>query len=493
MTTSPLSASAPSLRSRAVAVAPRRWSVRYARRLLVTDVLVVAAALAACQLAWLGPSPAPVPLRNDGETSWLTYPQLSLLVGVVWLALLAILDSRDEREIGNGATEYRRVLRAGFAAFAVTVVASFFLGLDLSRGWVLAVFPIGSSAVLASRWTWRKWLHARRAAGELAHRVVLIGSTATVLQTARDLARQPAHGYRVVGVALTDGPDSGEVGGLPVVGPVDEVPGALRSLGADTVVATSSDHLPPERIRDLAWQLEPRRHELVLAPSLTDVGGSRIHLRPVAGLPLIHVETPHYSGLGRYAKRAFDISASALALVILAPLLTVVSVLIASDSPGGVFYRQTRIGRNGEPFSILKFRSMSADADARRAELVAGRGKGLFKMADDPRVTRIGQVLRRYSIDELPQLLNVLRGEMSLVGPRPALPEEVSDYDRRELRRLAVTPGLSGLWQVSGRSNLAWEDGIRLDLYYVENWSMTQDLSILWRTAKAVLTSDGAY
>jgi lipopolysaccharide/colanic/teichoic acid biosynthesis glycosyltransferase len=168
-------------------------------------------------------------------------------------------------------------------------------------------------------------------------------------------------------------------------------------------------------------------------------------------------------------------------------------VLVHRDSPGGVLYRQERIGRDGEPFSILKFRSMTADADVRRAELTAGHGKGLFKMPDDPRITRVGRVLRRYSLDELPQLVNVLRGDMSLVGPRPALPSEVSEYDRRELRRLAVTPGLSGLWQVSGRSDLDWADGIRLDLYYVENWSMTQDLQILWRTAKAVIDSSGAY
>ena len=478
--------------STAVRAAAGRWSIRYARRLAVTDALVVAASVFACHLLLLGTSLVPVPVHTSRVLA-LTYPQLSLLLGVAWLAMLAAFESRDEREIGAGSTEYRRVLRAGFATFAVTIVAAFFLGLDLSRGWVLSIFPIGTAAVLASRWMWRQWLLGRRAFGDYSHRVVLVGSTATVQQTARDLAREPGHGYRVVGVALTDGPNEGSVAGLPVVGPIDEVPGALRALGADTVMATSSDHLPPERIRDLAWQLEPRHHQLVLAPSLTDVGGSRIHLRPVAGLPLIHVETPHYAGFGKYAKRAFDVLVSALALAVLAPVFAVIAVLVHRDSPGGVFYRQERIGKNGEPFSILKFRSMSSDADARRAELTAGMDKGLFKLVDDPRITRVGKVLRRYSLDELPQLVNVLRGEMSLVGPRPALPSEVSEYDRRELRRLAVTPGLSGLWQVSGRSNLDWADGIRLDLYYVENWSMTQDLVILWRTARAVLTSDGAY
>ena len=199
------------------------------------------------------------------------------------------------------------------------------------------------------------------------------------------------------------------------------------------------------------------------------------------------------AGTGRIAKRLFDVVLASVALVVLAPLLGVVALLIRRDSAGGVLYRQERVGRHGEPFSLLKFRSMVEDADARRADLTAGMAKGLFKLTDDPRITRVGRVLRRYSLDELPQLVNVVRGEMSLVGPRPALPSEVSEYDRRELRRLAVTPGLSGLWQVSGRSDLDWADGIRLDLYYVENWSMTQDLQILWRTARAVVTSDGAY
>jgi exopolysaccharide biosynthesis polyprenyl glycosylphosphotransferase len=368
----------------------------------------------------------------------------------------------------------------------------FFLGIDLSRAWAGAVVPVGTGLLLAGRWAWRRRLMARRAAGLDSHRVVLVGSTDTVVRTALDLARQPGHGYHVVGVALTDGAAHGTVADLPIVGDVDDVPDALRALGADTVMATSSEHLSADRIRDLAWHLDPSHH-LVVAPSLTDVGGSRIHLRPAAGLPLIHVETPHVKGAGRVMKRVFDVVVSSLALLVLAPVLTVIAILVHRDSAGGVFYRQERIGRDGEPFSILKFRSMSADADARRAELTAGMGKGLFKMADDPRITKVGRVLRRYSLDELPQLVNVLRGEMSLVGPRPALPSEVSEYDRRELRRLAVTPGLSGLWQVSGRSDLDWADGIRLDLYYVENWSMTQDLQILWRTARAVVAPSGAY
>ncbi|MGN6443951.1 sugar transferase [Amnibacterium sp.] len=489
MTASPVTLQSAAAHTRPAAAL--RWSQRLALQLAATDTVIVVGTVLVAHLALFGAWQQPL-AHHAAYSATLPYPVVSVALGVLWLAALAVVDSRDEDEIGAGTTEYRRIIRAGVATLVITIVAGFFLGVDLSRVWAGAVVPGGTALLLASRWGWRKHLIRRRAAGLDSHRVVLVGSTDTVVRTALDLAKQPAHGYRVVGVALTDGPKEGTIADLRIVGDVDDVPAALRTLEADTVMATSSDHLPADRIRDLAWHLEPRQH-LVVAPSLTDVGGSRIHLRPAAGLPLIHVETPHQAGIGRAMKRLFDIVASAAALVILAPVLAVIAVLVHRDSPGGVIYRQERIGRNGEPFSILKFRSMSADADARRAELGADQGKGLFKMADDPRITRVGKVLRRYSLDELPQLVNVLRGDMSLVGPRPALPSEVSEYDRRELRRLAVTPGLSGLWQVSGRSDLDWADGIRLDLYYVENWSMTQDLQILWRTVRAVVNSSGAY
>ncbi|WP_375405545.1 sugar transferase [uncultured Amnibacterium sp.] len=486
MTASPITLRASATR----AATARRWSQRLALQLAATDTAIVAATVLIGHLALFGTAQRVA--TNAEYAAVLPYPAISVGLAVLWLVALAVVDSRDEDEIGTGTTEYRRVIRAGVATLVITIVVGFFLGVDLSRLWAGAVVPVGTALLVVGRSVWRRRLMARRAAGLDSHRVVLLGSTETVVRTALDLARQPGHGYRVVGVALTDGATEGTIAGLRIVGDVDDVPDALRALDADTVIATSSDHLSAERIRDLAWHLDPRHH-LVVVPSITDVGGSRIHLRPVAGLPLIHVETPHQAGIGRTMKRLFDVVASCVGLVLLAPVLAVIALLISRDSEGGVFYRQERIGRDGEPFSILKFRSMSADADLRRADLTTDLGKGLFKMADDPRITRVGKVLRRYSLDELPQLVNVLRGEMSLVGPRPALPSEVSEYDRRELRRLAVTPGLSGLWQVSGRSDLEWADGIRLDLYYVENWSMTQDLQILWRTAKAVTSSSGAY
>ena len=470
------------------------WARRYALRVTIGDAFVLAASLAAAHLLVLGISSTPY--TAGGVLDGLISPvQVDLAVGVLWMLTLHLLDTRATRIIGAGATEYKRVVDASLLSFGLFLFGVFVLDLDVSRLQTFLVFPLGALAVLTNRWAWRQWLVARRNRGDYSSRVILVGSERSVRQTAVDLARNPAHGFQVVGVGVTDGPDGGTLRGteLPIVSGVDDVPSLLDAYAADTVIVTNSDHLPPERVREISWNLDPRRHQLVLAPSITDVAGSRVHLRPVAGLPLLHVETPQYEGPQRVAKRIFDVVVSGLILLALTPLLALVAVLIKRTDGGPVFYSQDRVGRDGESFRILKFRSMFVDADARRAELVQASGRRMFKMADDPRVTPIGKILRRHSIDELPQLINVLRGDMSLVGPRPALPEEVSDYSSNERRRLVVTPGMSGLWQVSGRSNLGWDDGIRLDLYYADNWSMTGDLIILFRTARAVLAPDGAY
>ncbi|MDQ0743122.1 exopolysaccharide biosynthesis polyprenyl glycosylphosphotransferase [Clavibacter sp. B3I6] len=217
----------------------------------------------------------------------------------------------------------------------------------------------------------------------------------------------------------------------------------------------------------------------------------------MAGLPLIHVETPRYEGTKLFAKRAFDIVASSLLLLVASPVLLAISMTIRLSTPGPVLFRQERVGINGRPFQMLKFRTMVTDAEALLLALQdQNRDAGnsvLFKMKDDPRVTPVGRFLRRYSLDELMQLVNVLNGSMSLVGPRPPLAREVETYETKVHRRFLVKPGITGLWQVSGRSNLSWEDSVRLDLYYVENWSIVGDLVILWKTARAVVAREGAY
>jgi exopolysaccharide biosynthesis polyprenyl glycosylphosphotransferase len=283
------------------------------------------------------------------------------------------------------------------------------------------------------------------------------------------------------------------VGGVPVLGAVADVVQIVADRQLDVVVVTGS-YLSGAALRRLSWALERAGAHLVVAPDLIEVASPRLTVHPTAGLSLLEVEV----GSPRrrlVAKMFIDTTLAALALVVFAPVIFLAAAAVRTTSPGPAFYRQTRIGIDGRPFTMLKLRTMYQDADARRAALLESSiGDGvLFKMAQDPRVTRVGRVLRRYSLDELPQLLNILRGDMALVGPRPPLLEEVEAYEDQVQRRLHVRPGLTGLWQVSGRSNLGWTESVQLDLRYVDNWSVTMDMLILWKTARAVITGNGAY
>ncbi len=471
------------------------WSRRYSRRVLITDLLALIWVVFGVQIAWLGFSSN---LTTNTADLRLSYFAISVVVIAVWMIGLAVYDTRGPRVIGVGSTEYRLVADSSVRVFGFIAIAAYLLRVDLARGYVLIAFPLGILVLLLSRWMWRQWLVAERKHGGYSARVLLVGSTASVLHIGRELARSPEAGYRVVGAAVASG-TRGVLPGSTIEshGGIDDVAEALAATGADTVVITSSDDLPPERVRQLSWSLEPGRQHLVVAPSLTDIGGPRIHTRPVQGLPLIHVETPTYSGRKLYTKRAFDLVGSAALLIVLSPVLLVLALLVKTSSPGPVFFRQERIGLNGSTFHMIKFRSMVVDAEARLQELSSlDRAEGntvLFKMKNDPRVTRVGAFMRRYSLDEVPQLFNVLLGNMSLVGPRPPLAREVEQYDQHVHRRFLVKPGMTGLWQVSGRSDLSWEDSVRLDLYYVENWSIVADVLILWKTLKAVSASRGAY
>ncbi|MBF4614143.1 sugar transferase [Curtobacterium sp. VKM Ac-1376] len=471
------------------------WSRTYSRRVLLTDLLAVIWVVFGVQIAWLG-------LQSNLATNTadlrLSYSAISIVVIVVWMGALALYDTRDARVIGVGSTEYRLVADSSVRVFGLLAIAAFLLHVDLARGYVLIAFPLGILVLLLSRWMWRQWLVAQRQRGAYSATVLLVGSPASVLHIGRELGRSPEAGYRVVGAVVSNNLH-GLLPGSTIHshGGFDDVGSALRETGADTVVITSSDDLPPERVRQLSWSLEPGRQHLVVAPSLTDIGGPRIHTRPVQGLPLIHVETPTYSGRKLYTKRAFDLVGATLLVIVLSPLLLALALLVKATSTGPVFFRQERVGLNGSTFEMIKFRSMVVHAEDRLQELSSlDRAVGndvLFKMRNDPRVTRVGAFMRRYSLDEVPQLFNVLAGSMSLVGPRPPLSREVARYDTHVHRRFLVKPGMTGLWQVSGRSDLSWEDSVRLDLYYVENWSITGDLIILWRTVRAVFRPEGAY
>lgn len=484
--------SASTAESAALKTRGRDWRDIYASRLAITDLFVLIWVVFGVQILWFGLETTDVAYRGDSDALQVDYTTISLILIIAWMAMISAYGTRGYRVLGTGPDEYKLIVGASLRLFGLLAIAAFLLQIDVARGYILIALPLGVTVLIFSRWMWRQWLGVQRERGLFSSIVLLVGSVDSAAHLARVLQASTAAGYRVVGACVPGGRSGTRLfaTGVPVLGDFDDLQAALGSTGADTVVITSSDDLPPEKVRQLSWSLEPGRQHLVVAPSLTDIGGPRIHARPVAGLPLIHVETPSYDGLKHFTKRAFDVVGASLLLLTLSPLLVVVALMVRFTSPGPVLYRQERIGLNGEPFNMLKFRSMSVNADEQLSTLLRVQGtsdRPLFKIKDDPRLTDVGGFLRRYSLDELLQLVNVFRGDMSLVGPRPQRDGEVALYDSAAHRRLLLKPGMSGLWQVSGRSSLSWEDSIRLDLYYVENWSIVGDLVILWRTFRAVV------
>lgn len=474
----------------------RSWVRAYSRRLLLTDLIVIALAVVVAQLARFGLAGSA--LSASHSTFNVEYGTVSALLFLVWAGLLWVYGSRDRSVVGSGSTEYKRIVDATLLLLALAGIVALFLQAELARAYLLVAFPTGLGLLLLSRWLWRQWLTRQRSVGKLEERTILVGSRHSTDRLAEELRRNPTSAYDVVGILTPDGRSSSSLAekGLPVLGTPRHVLRALRQTGARTVIVTSSDELSLDAVRDISWALDPTSHNLLVAPSLIDIGGPRVSVHPVAGLPLLNVETPHFTNSRRLIKRSVDVLVSALALVVLSPVFFVLALLVRTDG-GPVFFKQERVGYKGVPFHMYKFRSMVVDAEEKLVDLEhhaeERANEVLFKMIDDPRVTRVGRTLRRFSLDELPQLLNVLKGEMSLVGPRPPLEREVEQYDERVHRKFFVKPGLTGLWQVSGRSNLSWDDSVRLDLYYVENWSLATDLIILWRTVRAVVRHEGAY
>ena len=413
-----------------------------------------------------------------------------------WVLTLSFGAAYQRRALGTGSEEYRRVLLAGARFFAVVAVVAFFLQVDVVRGFVAVAIPMATAGTLVMRYLLRRWLHRQRTDGRFTRGALIVGSAEDTLELVRSLRSAPHAGLTAIGACVPGGLESLEIDGLQVDALTE--PGAVLDAvlmsGADVVVVADGRTLSHGALRRLAWQLEGTGVDLMVAPVVTDLAGPRISIRPVADLPLLHVEEPELRGASRLVKATFDRVLAATGLVLLSPLLAVIALFIRVTSKGPVFFRQVRIGLGGRPFVVLKFRTMEADAETRLPELAQlNEHDGLlFKIRRDPRVTPVGRFLRRWSLDELPQLWNVLRGEMSIVGPRPPLPTEVERFSDEVRRRFLVKPGLTGLWQVSGRWGLSWEEAVRLDLYYVENWSLSMDAAIVARTVSAVVRGQGA-
>lgn len=473
------------------------WQRGYARRLVAIDALGVLLAVGLAQWVRFGG------LAGEVATfRYLDYAVLSVLIAIGWLAALSINNSRSTRIIGCGAEEYRRVWLATLSVFGAVAILSMLFKLEIARGYLMIALPAGLLFLGLFRWVARQVVvRAREKHGRCITRVLVVGSPSAVRDLTTSLAREPRSEYEVVGACIPGHNPRTKiqvpgVGAIQNFGDESNVVGAVTATNSHAVAVAATERLNGRGIRDLSWELEKLDIDLLVAPGVVDIAGPRLQMRPVAGLPLIHVEKPQYHGAKRFQKRLFDIVFSSAVLIFGLPLLIPVAIAIKISSKGPVFYRQERIGLDGHPFEMVKFRTMVDGADKMVDKLAANNeseGGVLFKIREDPRVTPVGRLLRKYSIDELPQFINVLKRDMSVVGPRPPLASEVKSYDDYAKRRLLVRPGITGLWQVSGRSDLSWEDSVRLDLFYVENWSMIADLLIAVKTVKAVFGHSGAY
>ncbi|MUL78453.1 sugar transferase [Mycolicibacterium sp. CBMA 226] len=473
---------------------------KYARTLIFSDALVICSSVILGQVfrfATTTGHPVYVSLDNGPHVRYLA---VSAVIAMAWMGFLS-LGSRSAKVVGRGFDEYVTLAAATLQLFGLIAIAATLFHIEISRGYLAIALPTGLLGLVATRWMWRRIIGRRRLSGEDQSQLLVVGATGAAADIATEFAKDPWAGYHVVGFCTPMGPtDAKEVitvagRDIPIVGTDEAILAAVERTGVDTVALAATHHLSPVDLRRLMWELDEHGVDLMVAPGLIDIADGRLTSRPVAGMAVFEIAKPQYSRSNSLLKRAFDVLFAVTALVAVAPVLIVTAVAVKLTSAGPIFYKAERIGLDGKPFKMTKFRSMYQDADTRQTDLIATHGGNalFFKIKNDPRITPIGTIIRKYSIDELPQFLDVLTGHMSVVGPRPQVRREVDTYDDLVSHRLAVKPGLTGLWQISGRSDLKPEDAIRLDLTYVENWSLTQDILIITKTLRTVLTANGAY
>lgn len=477
----------------AASVRFKGWYGHYAAAVGAIDGLLILAAIVMAYV-WRFGEASEVPIAG----SEYPYGFVALFIAVLWWGTLEARDTGERSVVGHGLEEYRRVIVASVHAFAAVAILSYFLQAQLSRAFFLVLLPTGTVLLLVGRWAARQVLHALRRQGKAVTPTLVVGAPHEVSDTVRELQRNRHAGFKPVAVALPAGanhqPDaqSDALRGLPIVD-IAAVVKSVHEHRVQAVVVTQG--LSRKSVRRLAWSLEEAPVELMFVPSLMDASGPRLEVSQMQDLSFVSVELPRYYGWNHLLKRLFDIAFSGVALIVVSPVMAVIALLIKREDGGPVIFRQERIGLGGQPFTIHKFRTMGVDAESKIDAMIAAAGGQalLFKVEDDPRITKIGRILRKYSLDELPQFWTVLRGSMSVVGPRPQVEREVAEYTDDAHRRLLIKPGITGLWQVSGRSGLSVEESIRLDLRYVENWSLSGDVTIIMHTVRTVFRSDGAY
>jgi exopolysaccharide biosynthesis polyprenyl glycosylphosphotransferase len=488
---SEVASSAPEISSESRALrqargASRLWLAQYRAWAVIGDLTVSSFAALTLYLVRFG----------SGELRQ-TWPLL--LVPALWILALMVVQTYRAQFLGSGSEEYRAIGRAAVLVGCAVALYSYVGDLQLPRGLVLPLVPAVLVASLIVHWQLRRNLVGRRKAGSCLLNTVAVGRADSVAAMIREIESAPESGMRIVGACVSglgfgDGHQD-RIEGVPIFGPPESALAAVDSLGAEVVAVSSHPDLAGQPLRRLGWALAEREVDLVVAPGIVEVAGPRLSLRPAAGLSLLHVERPISSGGRILIKRAVDTIMTLSISLLLLPVFLFIAALVKTTSTGPAFFLQERVGARGERFQMIKFRTMVVDAEQLRPTIQSGHDKNavLFKDPVDPRITKVGYVLRKYSLDELPQLFNVLLGDMSLVGPRPPLPREVANYEPDAVQRLRVRPGMTGLWQISGRSDLSWEQSLRLDLWYVDNWSPVLDLQILVRTVKAVVRGKGAY
>ncbi len=475
----------------------RRWAAAYRRRVLLIDAAVIGAVLVVAQVVFA------VYTSDEAQhgMGWFAMTAMSVGLTATWLLALELKQSRDISLVGIGTDEYGRVVSATFWVFGLIAVVSLLFKVHVPRSYLAIALLLGLSGLVLARHQLRRDLARRRERGEYITRVVMLGAADSVAVLCESLRRTPHAGYRVVGVCIPH--FQGEIGeelvtptgAVPVLGDDNSVESALRLMNADALAVAAAEQLGPSRMKKLVWRLEAMGTDLIVVPGVTDVAGTRFRMRPIDNLPLFHVAPPRQDGPSAVGKRLFDLAFGTAAMIAAFPILVMAALAIKLDDGGPVFFRQERVGHLGSRFRIIKLRTMICDAEAKKdAEKAAVGASGVFyKSACDSRITRVGQFLRATSIDELPQLFNVLGGSMSVVGPRPLVPGEGASVADFVERRGLVKPGITGMWQISGRSDATEEERIRLDHLYVDNWSCVLDLVIVWRTVRAVLKREGAY
>ena len=456
----------------------------YRNRLFLTDAAMIIAAIGAGLLI------------SSRASEWAIDPTLAIYgtpvaIGLLWLALLVIRGSYDRRIIGLGTEEVRRAVSATLILFAVVAGLSYLIRADISRAYAFVALPLGLLLIGFSRFGWRQWLYRERKKGKFLSKIIVIGSPQTSQSLAERLNKESYAGYQVVCQVSLPVSDETNTEFEAWLNRLDE---EIEIFNASAIAIDPGDDAPYEVIRQLSWRLEGRNLDLLISPGALDVAGPRLSVRPAAGLPLLHLDEAVLSRSQRASKRALDIIGSLLAIVLFSPVMATSALAVRFTSRGPVIYKQVRVGRAGETFTMFKFRTMQVDSESQINELRKHHeiNDPMFKLANDPRVTKVGSFLRKWSLDETPQLFNVLGGSMSLVGPRPHPLDDVDRYEAEAFRRLALKPGMTGLWQVQGRSDLTWEQALQLDLHYVEQWSLESDIFLLARTIRAVLNRSGA-